>query len=155
MTDKQPTDVSELVRLMNEKKKVRKRFLIKAGNKLSFIPVNEVALFLSEASTTFLVTRSNERFILDQTLDELAEEVSSEDFFRINRKFLVGIESIEKVEPYFNNRLLVHTYCLGDFSFPTLNIRLVSDLSPRTYGGCDAHLHLHQQLCIGYPVTGG
>lgn len=94
---------------MNEKKKVRKRFLIKAGNKLSFIPVNEVALFLSEASTTFLVTRSNERFILDQTLDELAEEVSSEDFFRINRKFLVGIESIEKVEPYFNNRLLVHT----------------------------------------------
>ncbi len=105
----QESDVQTLMKLMADKRTFRKRFLIKVGNKLSFVSVDDVAFFLSEASTTFLVTKDNQRFIIDQTLDELEQEVNPDDFFRINRKFLIHIGCIERMEAYFNNRLLLHT----------------------------------------------
>lgn len=44
---------------------------------------------------------------IDQTLDELEKELDPSQFFRINRKFIVGIDAIGEIEPYFNNRLLL------------------------------------------------
>ncbi len=102
-------NVQNLVKMMAATPKHRKRFLIKTGNKLSFVAVEDVAFFLSEASATFLVTTDNQRFIIDQTLDDLEQEVNEDNFFRINRKFLIHIGCIERMEAYFNNRLLLQT----------------------------------------------
>ncbi len=89
--------------------KERKRFLVKTGGRLSFVPVEEIAFFFSDEGNAFITTRAGERFLIDQTIEEIEKEVSSSSYFRINRKMIVHINSIARIEPHFNNRLVIET----------------------------------------------
>jgi Mn-dependent DtxR family transcriptional regulator len=50
-----------------------------------------------------------ERFLVDHTIEEIEKEISIEQFFRINRKMIVHIDSIVRIENHFNNRFLIET----------------------------------------------
>ncbi|MEN9640758.1 MAG: hypothetical protein RLZZ262_2627 [Bacteroidota bacterium] len=89
--------------------KERKRFLVKTAGRLSFVPVEEIGYFFSDDGNAFLTTRSGERFLIDQTLEEIEKEISESSFFRINRKMILQINSILRIEPHFNNRLVIET----------------------------------------------
>lgn len=104
------TTVSSMMKMMAQMQSpehFRKRFLLRSGQKLSFVLIQDVRWFISESSTTFLVTHDNQRFIIDQTLDELESELDPSQFFRVSRKYIVAIDSIQGIESYFNNRLLL------------------------------------------------
>jgi DNA-binding LytR/AlgR family response regulator len=47
------------------------------------------------------------RFPIDYTLDQLETLLVPANFFRINRKIILHIVSIEKVDNYFNSRLAI------------------------------------------------
>lgn len=85
--------------------KYKDRFLVKSGDQLNYVKVTEIAYFISEGSYSFLVAGSGNRFILDDSLDQIEQFLDPKYFFRINRKMIVGIESVQKIAPYFNNRL--------------------------------------------------
>lgn len=87
----------------------RKRFLVKTAGRLSFVPVEEIAFFFSDEGNAFLTTRTGERFLIDQTIEEIEKELSTNSYFRINRKMIVHINSISRIEPHFNNRLVIAT----------------------------------------------
>ena len=88
-----------------QKREYKDRFLVKSGDQLNYIKVSEVAYFISEGSYSFLVANSGNRFILDDSLDQIEGCLNPKSFFRISRKMIVGIESVKKISPYFNNRL--------------------------------------------------
>ncbi len=88
-------------------KSFKKKFLVKTGLKYQSIPVKEIAYFFSEASSTFLRTKSGNSVIVDHSLDEVQSLVDPEEFFRINRHMLVYLESITSIDSYFNNRLML------------------------------------------------
>jgi len=81
------------------------RFLIKIGQQLSFIPTSQVHYFYSQDSLVYLKTQEDKKHLIDQTLDQLQQEVDPKSFFRINRKAIIRIEAISKIHPYFNSRL--------------------------------------------------
>ncbi|MFT6319477.1 MAG: DNA-binding LytR/AlgR family response regulator [Granulosicoccus sp.] len=83
----------------------RKRFMVKNGGAMTFVSMEEVAYFYSEDGISFLVKKNNKRYILEMTLDAIEKDISRSNFFRINRSQIVGIESVEKIHPYFNHRL--------------------------------------------------
>ncbi|MFK8007388.1 MAG: LytR/AlgR family response regulator transcription factor [Saprospiraceae bacterium] len=83
----------------------RKRFMVKDGGAMTFVPMKEVAYFYSEDGISFLVKKNNKRFIVEMTLDAIEKDISHVDFFRINRGQIVGIDSVKKIHPYFNHRL--------------------------------------------------
>jgi len=83
----------------------KERFLIKSGEELNFVRTSEIAYFLSEASYSFIVTKSQNRYIVDLTLDQIEAELNPSLFFRINRKQIVCLDCIVKISNYFNNRL--------------------------------------------------
>ncbi len=83
----------------------RKRFMVKDGGAMTFVLVEDVGYFYSEDGISFLVKKNGKRFIVEMTLDAIEKDISSKDFFRINRGQIVAIESIEKIHPYFNHRL--------------------------------------------------
>ncbi|MEP0984080.1 LytTR family DNA-binding domain-containing protein [Ekhidna sp.] len=85
----------------------KKKFLVKIGLKYQSIPVDEIAYFYSESSTTFIKTRSGESTIADHSLDEILKMVDPDRFFRINRHMIVCDEQIESIDSYFNNRLIL------------------------------------------------
>lgn len=90
-----------------QKKEHAKRFLIKVGTGLSFIPVEDVAAFFSRDGLTYLLTKSGKKHLIDNTLENLAAMTDMDSFFRINRSTIIHIQSVRKVSDYFNHRLKV------------------------------------------------
>lgn len=80
------------------------RFLIYKGDNLISIEAGEIAYFFSEDKVTFIVTKNNQKFITNSSLDELEEQVNPSVFFRVNRQFIISFYSIIKIGAYFNYR---------------------------------------------------
>ena len=89
-------------------KKYRTRFLISGNEKLITLQVEDIAHFYSLNKISFAVTRQNKEYIIDFPLDKLMEQLDPDKFFRTNRQTIINIESIVKIEPYFQNKVIVH-----------------------------------------------
>lgn len=99
---------SELLQIINEKgKKYRTRFLISNGSKLFTLQLDDVAYFYSKEKMTFAMTNEGKAYIVDFSLDKLGEQLDPDLFFRVNRQFLLNVHCIIRIEPYFNNKMLV------------------------------------------------
>ncbi len=95
-------------------KQYKGRFMIKHGQSIETIESTEIHHFETQESLSFLVTAKNNRFAIDYTLEQLETILQPKDFFRINRKVIINIKSIEKVNTYFNGRLIIKTNYLDD-----------------------------------------
>lgn len=93
------------LQVMQQNKEYRRRFLVRQGQKLLSIEIEDVAWFMADGKVCFLKTWRNQRYIVDYTLEQLSELVDPNDFFRINRSYLVHYKSINSVSPYFNGKL--------------------------------------------------
>ena len=89
-------------------KEFRKRFLVKHGQKLVSIEIDEIAYFFSDGRLNFFKTDDNRKFVVDYTMDELEEMLDAQKYFRISRAFYVSVRSISQIHDYFGNRLLLH-----------------------------------------------
>ena len=83
----------------------KSRFMIKQGTALSFVAIQDIAFFFSEDGLTHFYSIHNKKHLIEQTLDELENQLNPSDYFRINRKIIVSIKSIKKISPHFNSRL--------------------------------------------------
>ena len=111
--EKQELNLDNLIKELQQKlqpKEFRKRFLVKNGQKLVSIEVDDIAYFFSDGRLNFFKTKDNKKFVVDYTMDELDEMLNPEEFFRISRSFYVSIESIDKIDDYFGNRLILQLH---------------------------------------------
>ncbi len=83
----------------------KKRFTVKVGQHLKMIAVEEICCFYSENKGTYIFTAEGRNYLLETTLDQLENELSPENFFRVNRKFFVNINAIRDIISYSNSRL--------------------------------------------------
>lgn len=79
----------------NESPKLR--FLIRAGNRLFSINVDEVAWFETRGRDIALSTFDGRDFYIDDTLNELERKLEPTSFFRVNRQRLVAFNAIEGI----------------------------------------------------------
>jgi len=86
-------------------KTFKNRFLVRLGNHIHSIRTNEIDLFYAEGRTVFLVRNDNKKFVLDYKLEELNNVLDSASFMRVNRTFIVNMDSIKDVIMYSNSRL--------------------------------------------------
>ena len=85
----------------------RQRFLVNQGESLIPVSIAEIAYFFANDRWTYLVTKQNKQFLVEHKLKELEEIVPPDQFFRINRAYLVSCESIVSLKPYMKSQLLV------------------------------------------------
>lgn len=90
-----------------EKRKKRERFLVSKGNQLISIKKKEVAYFMAQGKHLFLYTVNGESFLYQDTISNLEEELSSKDFFKINRKYMVKHTAIKNIVKYGSNRIKI------------------------------------------------
>ncbi|MBN8578495.1 MAG: response regulator transcription factor [Cytophagales bacterium] len=86
-------------------KKYKERFVIKVGEHLKSIEVSEILFFFSLEKTTFAQTTDGRKHILDFTLDQLDALLDPARYFRINRKYIVRIDSIKDMISHTNSRI--------------------------------------------------
>jgi len=95
-------DMQALAQLIQtQQKEYKSRFLIKVGNIIKTISVDNVAYFQFEDRATLLVTTDNHRYPVNNTLDELEELLNPKQFARANRQFIITFGSIQKIHPNF------------------------------------------------------
>jgi DNA-binding LytR/AlgR family response regulator len=96
-------NIGEAVKLLTRKYKTR--FVLKVGEHLKSIKVSDIQYFFSLEKATFAKIADGRKHILDFTLDQLEEVVDPEQFFRINRKYIVSAPAIQDMVSYTNSRL--------------------------------------------------
>lgn len=103
---------SDLKKILNsigggttEKEDYKKRFVVKIGDHIKTIAIEEINLFYSQDKTTFILTREGRNFIIDFPLDRLVELVDPKKFFRISRKFIICLDAIDDMLSFSNSRL--------------------------------------------------
>jgi len=89
------------------KQSFKKRFLVKIGTHLRAITTNEILYFYSFQKGTFLKATDGRNYLLDQTLEVVEQQIDPDQFFRINRKYLVAIDAITDMHVYSNSRLKI------------------------------------------------
>lgn len=102
------TQIAALVKELQQTlqhKEYRKRFLVKHMQKLLSIEVDRIAYFYSDDRLSFFKTLDDKKYVLDYTIDEIENMVDPEQYFRVNRAFLVSVKSIDQIQDYFGNRL--------------------------------------------------
>lgn len=79
---------------------------VKDGERCWFVRLSEIRLFESVGNYARVFFGTNKPLIL-KSLNALEERLDEKTFFRVNRKHIVNLRMIEKVEPYFNGGLLL------------------------------------------------
>jgi hypothetical protein len=61
--------------------------------------------FYSMQSITFVVTFKKREYPVNFSLESLKDQLHPDNFFEINRQFIVNIDAIKRVHSYFNGKL--------------------------------------------------
>ncbi|MFY0600171.1 MAG: response regulator transcription factor [Cyclobacteriaceae bacterium] len=88
-------------------KDYKSRFLSRLGDKLISIEVDDIAYFQTKNGVVHMITTQGRNYLMDQTLDELMQQVDPQKFYRANRQFIVQFKSIASVNKYHKGKLLL------------------------------------------------
>lgn len=93
--------------LVSNSPRYRQRLLVNKVDGFIQVPVNNIACVQVEEKVALAYTFSGQAHALDTTLEKLEEELDPNLFFRANRQVIVHIDAIERVENYFNGKLIL------------------------------------------------
>ncbi|MBB6460229.1 LytR/AlgR family response regulator transcription factor [Flammeovirga kamogawensis] len=97
--------INEVVQSVKNKEKVyRKRLWAIKSNSLDVALVNDIACFYSENKQTHLLSLQKDKAKVDITMDKLEDELSPKQFFRINRQYIVNVDAVQGIEPFYNSK---------------------------------------------------
>lgn len=85
----------------------KKRFVIRFGEHLKSLAVEEIAYCYSENKSTYARAFDGRVYPLDNNLDTLEEMLNPEDFFRVNRQYIITLKSISEMKTYSKARVIV------------------------------------------------
>ena len=86
----------------------RKSYLVYHQDKIIPLAVEDISWFYKSNQVTYACTNSNKKYVIDDTLDKIQNEVSSVNFYRANRQFIISKNAIENISIYFNGRLIIN-----------------------------------------------
>lgn len=108
-------DIRKLLEDINAKPVLQERFMVASGQRIKSIPVGDIAYFVSEGRYARLVTKTNENYLLDQSLESIEHRLDPNDFFRVNRQVLVGFSAIKQMVAWSKSRVKIDLLPPTDF----------------------------------------
>ena len=98
-------DLISAMMLKMQTRTYKERFLVKIGTHLRTVVSDDILYVYSFQKGTYLKSRDGKTYVLDQTVEQVAQVVDPKHFFRINRKYLVHFNALLDVHIYSNSRL--------------------------------------------------
>ncbi len=96
--------IEELIKSLS-KPSYKERFMVKSGQNLGYVLVTEVLFAFADEGLVFLITNDGKKHHIDHKIEELQNLLDPKNFFRVNRKFIVNINAIQKIHTWHNSRL--------------------------------------------------
>lgn len=100
-------DFKTLLKIIDKENKYKKRFTINVGRKIKIINTSDIAYFYVMEKSNFLCTYNSENIDVDYSLDKLELILDPDVFFRINRKYLININSIKNIYTLSKSKMKV------------------------------------------------
>lgn len=101
-------DAETLLNLLKpERKEYRERFVVRFNDRIIPVLISEVAYFYSEEKMNFLVTFSQNSYVIDSSLDQISDELDPERFFRISRSCIISVPAIVSIVKKLGGRLRI------------------------------------------------
>ncbi|TAH42026.1 MAG: response regulator transcription factor [Bacteroidetes bacterium] len=103
-----PPDLEDLIAtLKGAEKKYKSRFLIRYADHIKKVDINEVAYFYTQDKINYLRTTAGQSYPIEYNLDTIEKTMDPEKYFRINRQFIIGIDSIEQMFAFSKSRVKI------------------------------------------------
>lgn len=101
-------DLSQLTAMLGKAEaEYLKRVVIRIGQQIKVLEIKDVAYFYIDEKIVFGVTSGKDRYPMDLSLDQLEKQLDPERFFRINRGFIISLESIDTMITYSKARIKI------------------------------------------------
>jgi DNA-binding LytR/AlgR family response regulator len=106
------THLPDLTELLKQLQKpttaaVKNRFLLKVGTKWISVPLSDISCFYAADKSVYMLTMQKQKYVMDESLDQLLPQLPEIDFFQLNRGCIASYKSIQSVHSYFNGKLKV------------------------------------------------
>ena len=102
-------DLRTLMRTLKREENYKTHLLVPVkGDKLLPLAVNTVCCFYIADGIVKAVTMQGGEYVINRTLDELADCLEPKRFFRANRQYLVAREAVKDISLWFNKRVIVN-----------------------------------------------
>ena len=103
-------DVEALMKALGAgapKKEYKERHIVRFNDRIIPLETSNIAYIYSEEKNNYLVTFDEHRYIIDSSLDVVAEEFNPEQFFRISRSCIVSLKAIGSIIKQPGGRLRI------------------------------------------------
>ncbi len=96
--------------LKDNERTYKSRFTIKVGQHLKIIEADDIECFYSKDKATYIYVSSGRSYLIENSLEQLEEQLNPKHFFRISRKFFININAINDIVSYSNTRLKIQLH---------------------------------------------
>ena len=97
--------LKEMIRqLLPTEKKYKQQFLIHHKDQILTVPTATIDYSYIDNKMTYVVTKDQSSYIVPFTLEELENQLDPTYFFRVNRQFIIALDSFQSIHKYFNDK---------------------------------------------------
>ena len=102
-------DVETLARALGAtpKKDYKERYIVRFNDRIIPLKTDSIAYIFSEDKNNYLVTSDGQKYIIDSSLDVIADELNPDSFFRISRGCIVSMKAIDTIIKQPGGRLRI------------------------------------------------
>ncbi|MCF8233342.1 MAG: LytTR family DNA-binding domain-containing protein [Bacteroidales bacterium] len=111
---------SLMLQMQGREEVYKKRFLVQIGNTINKIETVNIAYFFILEKGVYLRTFSGKTYPLETSLDKLEQMLDPARFFRINRKYIVNMDSIMQMTSYSRSRVKLKLEPEADDPYDTI-----------------------------------
>jgi two-component system, LytTR family, response regulator LytT len=86
----------------------KKSFLVFKDNKYLTVSIENIAFFYVKYESSIIARFDGKEYFVHHSLDQIQSLLNGNQFFRVNRQYLINFHAIKEVEHYFARKLLVN-----------------------------------------------
>jgi len=108
-----PIDNSEIINklllnLRSYEKPYKSYFLVPEKDKLIPVSVEDIAYIYIDTKVVKALNYNQKPYFLDNTLDEISEQLDPQRFFRANRQYIIARKAVKDLSLWFGSKLAVN-----------------------------------------------
>lgn len=100
------SELSKITRISVDKE-IRKRFMVPFRDGYEIIKVENICFICCENRQVIIADNCGRKISLDISFDECIRQMDSQEFFRVNRQYLININYISKLINYWGRKIRV------------------------------------------------
>jgi two-component system response regulator LytT len=85
----------------------QKRWMIKIGHQIRIVDYHDVSYYFTKEKITYLITFEGKKYPLDVPLEQIELHIKDNNYFRINRQYIIHFQSIGHMSTHTKSRVRI------------------------------------------------